>query len=100
MAEKPHQRKGVKLRSRAGKIANLTIAGARTYPASSRQILSENCHTFPALQPGKICKWGWKWLCDLRSSQGPLAVPYSEERRKTANEAANRNTGNLSKGAR
>ena len=33
------------------------IAGARTYPASSRQILSENCHTFPALEPGKIFEY-------------------------------------------
>lgn len=41
MAEKPHQRKGVKLRSRAVKIVNLTIAGVGTYPASSRQILSK-----------------------------------------------------------
>lgn len=57
MAENPHQRKGVNLRSRAGRIVNLTIAGVGTYSASSRQILSENCHTFPALEPGKIFEY-------------------------------------------
>ena len=32
MVEEPYQRKGVKLRSRAGKNENLPIAGTRTYP--------------------------------------------------------------------
>ena len=35
----------------------MPIVGTRTYPASSRQILSENCHTFPALEPGKIFEY-------------------------------------------
>ena len=57
MVAEPYQRKGIKTRSRAEKNGNLTIAGAETYTASSRQILSENCHTFPALEPGKIFEY-------------------------------------------
>lgn len=53
MVAEPHQQKGVNLRSRAEKNENLPIAGTRTYPASSRQILSENHATFPAQEPGK-----------------------------------------------
>lgn len=56
LAEKSHQRKGINLRSRAGKNENFPIAGAETYSASSTQNLSENHATFPALEPGKIFK--------------------------------------------
>ena len=58
LAEKSHQRKGINLRSRAGKNENFPIAGAETYSASSTQNLSENHATFPALEPGKSLKTG------------------------------------------
>ena len=53
MVAEPHQQKGVNLRSRAEKNENLPIAGFGTYPTSSRQNLSKECHTFPAQEPGK-----------------------------------------------
>ena len=47
MAEKSHKQKGVKTRSRAGKVENQTIAQGEMYSASFGILLSENRGTFP-----------------------------------------------------
>ena len=54
MAEKPHKPKGVKTRSRAGKVENQTIAQPEMYSASFGTFLSKNRFTFPLQELRKI----------------------------------------------
>ena len=56
MAEKPHKPKNVKIRSRAGKMANQPIADAGIYFASFGAFLSKNRFTFPIQEPEKFVK--------------------------------------------
>ena len=56
MAEKPHKQESVKTWSRAGKVANQSMASAGTYSASFEAFLSENRTTFPIQEPRKIAK--------------------------------------------
>ena len=54
MAEKPHKQENMKIRSRAGKVANQPIARTETYSASFGVFLSKNRITFPIQELRKI----------------------------------------------
>jgi len=56
VVEKPHKQNTMKTQSRAGKVANQTIAQGKMYAASFRAFPLKNRITFPFQELGKIHK--------------------------------------------